>query len=335
MMATWVVGQACDWWEIGEKLRLAPFDCVVLVMSSWVTRGDDIYKYFNDLANGNPRGNSYLTEVLNEKAVYHLCRRIFFALHRAKIQSCLHQAWSIRSRGEKSDGLEFCSLHLRMDNTRQRMEDIKVGILDMRGDVSGSDVDALVEWLVVDRVAILTGFFGKRTQTAVAELAQRAGAILDQPLFQGAQFWSSHSQGGEHWAHPSYFLLFGFYRAVTCTGAFSWVPNNFELGYDITSDMIQYDDIPAWPSNDNGLVFVPNLGHIKMKPADFRRWCQHCFQTCVWLGTATPSKRSQLRVAKASKNKSKGKAGHRDGGKASKDKGKGAGMSYKGNGPGK
>ena len=236
MMATWVVGQACKHWEIGEKLKLAPFDCVVLVMSPAVMSDDDIYVYFKDLAHGNPRGIPYLAEVLNEKAVYHLCNNIFVALHRAKIQSCHHQAWSIRSRGEKSDGLEFCSLHLRMDNTRQRMEDIKVGILDMRGDVSGSDVDALVEWLVVDRVAILTGFFGKRTQTAVAELTERAGAILEQPLFQGAQFWSSRSRGWEYFAHPSYFLLFGFYRAVTCTEAFSWVPNNFALGYDITSD---------------------------------------------------------------------------------------------------
>ena len=53
-----------------------------------------------------------------------------------------------------------------MSNIRQRMEQINIGILVLRGApwVSGfSEVEkqALAEWLVVDRIAILTGFIGE------------------------------------------------------------------------------------------------------------------------------------------------------------------------------
>ena len=63
-------------------------------------------------------------------------------------------------------------------------------------------------------------------------------------------------------------------------------------------DMIPLDSIPCWRWNDLGSAFVPNHGNAKMKPVDFERWFPHSFQTCVWLGTATPSHNSQQKAAK-------------------------------------
>jgi hypothetical protein len=54
--------------------------------------------------------------------------------------------------------------------------------------------------------------------------------------------------------------------------------------------------MPMWERNDFGSAFVQNLGHIKMKAPDWKRWFDGCFQTCLWLGTATPSKKSQAKA---------------------------------------
>ena len=54
-----------------------------------------------------------------------------------------------------------------------------------------------------------------------------------------------------------------------------------------------------------------------MNPPDWDRWFDGCFQTCVWIGTATPSRSSQNRQA-IMKGKGKGKG-------TGKGKGKGKG----------
>ena len=61
-----------------------------------------------------------------------------------------------------------------------------------------------------------------------------------------------------------------------------------------------------------------------MNPVDWDWWFDGCFQTCVWIGTATPSRSSQNRQA-IMKGKGKGKG-------TGKGKGKGKG---KGEGKGK
>ena len=56
-------------------------------------------------------------------------------------------------------------------------------------------------------------------------------------------------------------------------------------------------ELPEWKKNSHGSAY---LGNMKMKPADFGKWCQHCFQTCVWFGTSTPSIKNQIKCVKRS-----------------------------------
>ena len=320
MVANWLLSKKCDPIELGEKLKCAPFDCIVVVMSAAVAESDPISKYFSDLAQGNLDKSDLLADVLREKAVYRLFGQVFVALHRAKIVSCHYAVWSARSRGESA--LDFGALELVMDNSRQRMDRIKIGILDVRCDgIWDSEVEALVEWVVMDRIALLTGNFPK-CQKFVSRLATEANAIHHVPLFQGVKYWDRSRGEWQLVSATNYFLLFGYYRSIkTASEPFIVMPSDWSIGQDIWEDMIVMEDMPSWLENDEGSVFVPNLGNVKMKNVDFTRWCRFSIQTCLWLGTATPSYKSQNRSrGKASKGKDKGQG-------KEKNKGKGKGTS--------
>ena len=186
MIATWALSVRADPHEIGEKLRWAPFDCVVVVMSGEVTDSTAIWTYFFELASSNPQNDARLDQVLREKAVFRLNGHVFVALHKAKIRSCCYSSWSVRSRGS-DPSIKFGTLRLFMDNTRQRMPEVAVGILHVRGTTDYSDVEALAEWIVQDRIAMLTGFFGN-AKDFVQDLAREAGAIHSMPSLQLLQW---------------------------------------------------------------------------------------------------------------------------------------------------
>ena len=123
-----------------------------------------------------------------------------------------------------------------MSNRRQRMEQINIGILVLRGRLSEDEKQAFVEWLVVDRIAILTGFFGKEAEL-VATVAKEAGAIGATPFYQCV--WcrnNDRSRGWECLTHPSYFLVFGFYRAMRWPIYSPVVPD--DLGWEKTFDKV-------------------------------------------------------------------------------------------------
>ena len=50
MIATWVVGKSCSISDLGPKLQEAPFDCVVVIMSTQVTRHDQIWQDLRNVA---------------------------------------------------------------------------------------------------------------------------------------------------------------------------------------------------------------------------------------------------------------------------------------------
>ena len=215
--------------------------------------------------------------------------KVFAVLHRAKVHSCTFSTWSIREDGQ---GIGFGTLTLHMDTSRQRLEDFKIGVLDAGGVLCSPHVAALAEWVVQDRLAALTGFFGNQKHL-ISRLAEWSGAVLSTPMYQDVSSWDDRSRGWRSLVHPSYFLLFGFYRAIRWPSEPAVLPEDFPLGDDIWHGMIPVERVPWWDLNEEGSVFVPNHGNVKMKPVDWERWCPHTFQTCVWLGTATPSKSSQ------------------------------------------
>ena len=136
--------------------------------------------------------------------------------------------------------------------------------------------------------------------------------------------WNSYRNEWECLAHPSYFLLFGLYKTMKWPTSTPTLPDDWELGEDIRSDMILSERVPEWKRNDLGSTSVPHLGAIKMKPINWEWWSPHTFQTCVWLGTAIPSKASQLRQLRS---RGKGSGDSRGSGS---ERGSGRGRGYSG-----
>ncbi len=317
MISTWTMNKFADPKLVGAKLKTAPFGCIVIIMSSEVAARDEIAMWLSELAKqdaeivvGKPVCDALQHEILQEKAVYRLSGNAFAAIHRAKVCNCSLVVWSARSRGEGDQQLRFCSMHLDLDDTRQAMKEMTLGIIDVKDVLSADDIESVVTWIVMDRVAILTGNFGK-DQWMVQQIAMKANAIHDEALAQWITF-PSRSRGQEFWTHPTYFVCFGFHRGV-CMPMPQELPPGWQIGYDLFHEMIHRDDMPEWPENDMGSAYVPKLGLIKMKEIDFDRWCPFVIQTCLWAGTSTPSLKSQEAQMARSRGKSGQHKGHHKG----------------------
>jgi hypothetical protein len=165
-------------------------------------------------------------------------------------------------------------------------------------------MDSLVAWIIMDKIDLLTGYFGdvaSGTTAAVADLARKSHAISRMPMWQGLQFRTSQKSPNGVWVHPTYFLIYGFYKAIS-TPSETQAPEHW-LGKDITDDMVPSAEVPVWPNNDYGSASVGNVGHIKMKTQDMSRWFDNCIQTCLWLGCSTPSYSRQQKAEEAIKKK--------------------------------
>ena len=177
---------------------------------------------------------------------------------------------------------------------------------------------ALAGWIVIDKLAVVTGWFGKGNCSMVEQLAIKSRASGEKPLYQEVMMHGHDRSRGQSVAVPSFFMLFGEYRKMRWAPP-STVPSQFQVGQDIEDDMVQCSVMPSWYYTTQRLrlafdpsPFVPNLGNVAMKPVDFDKVAGHSFQTSVWFGTSTPSKASQVNCyirmrGKGSKGKRTGK----------------------------
>jgi hypothetical protein len=276
-------------------------------------------------------------KVLKNKAIYFLGNthgkhgkpsRVCVILHKAKVSAAYYdekyipapQSRSGQSRSTtQMPGVRFGTLHLLLDKTRQKMSHVAVGIIYVekggeceKGKVAfknhlSLNMDSLVAWIIMDKIDLLTGYFGdcsSGTTAAVADLARQSHAISRMPMWQGLQFGMSRESPNGVWTHPTYWLIYGFYKKIT-TPMDTPAPEHW-FGNDIIDDMVPSAEVPVWLNNDHGSASVGNVGHIKMKPADMERWFDNCIQTCLWLGCSTPSYSVQNKAEQARNKKKKG-----------------------------
>ena len=281
MVATWAIGRVCTPEVLEAYLSMAPWDVIVLVMSTAVTDSDPIQQYLSELArvdaipwrDRRSWDTNVSTDVLAEKKLYrlgssHRDTTIFIALHKAKVKKAMFVEWYIRSQGPMS-GLRFGTLKLELDPKRQRFTSVSVGIIDVRTEVPVPDREALAAWAVLDRIDALTGFFGNSVNTYnfVASLARRTKAIGWTPLYQAVE-WKDHTP----WVHPTWWLFFGRFRKIKLPEQVPAVAESLWLGGDLWHDMLPQHVTPSWDCNAIGSPLL---------------------QTCVWIGTATPGRGSQ------------------------------------------
>ena len=179
MIANWVIGKRCDPEQFDQALTKTPFALVVIVLSTAVADADAICQHLDQMSLNNPENDESIGKVKTEKVVQRMSSHMFTAYHRAKVKGCTFREWSIRSHGE---GVRSGTLELQLDTSRQRLERIKIGVLDGRT-VRDSHVSALAEWIVLDRVAMVTGCFCDDPQI-IADLAHIARAVFQMPMFQ-------------------------------------------------------------------------------------------------------------------------------------------------------
>ena len=228
-----------------------------------------------------------------------------------------------------AEGIQYGTLSLHMDQTRQRMSNVQVGIVDVRRRMHERDTEALAQWVILDRIAMLTGHFCTEDNTSefVSELAVRTNAVSWTPMYQAVSRkpQSRLLMAAAEWMHPSFFLLYGCYgRLVVRDPEVAVVPATLDLGDALWEEMLSLSQRPVWSNNDQGSAFVANLGTITMKPPDWTRWFDHCFQTVLWIGSAIPSYSSQQKCIDRSRGKGKGKGkGPGKGGKGKFPKGQG------------
>ena len=188
MVATWVLGNNCDGEELGARLAEAPFDCTVLVMSAAVAESDAVVSYLRELADmqwiPHEEREGHISDsmayVLQEKTIVCLCEKrvghsVSVCLHRAKIKSARYEEMQHRSRGR--EGIQFGTLRLDMDQTRQRTPQVAVGIVDVRRKVDEFDTAALVHWVIMDRIAMLTVCLAPPTTQGGSFLSLRSAQV--------------------------------------------------------------------------------------------------------------------------------------------------------------
>ena len=124
--------------ELGKRLYAAPFDVIVLVLSTVVTDNDAIHEYLSELSHFNPYVGEDITakynvDVLKEKTVRVLGansrgNRVFVALNKQTIKEAVFGVYGIKHR----EGLDVGTLKVTVEGRRQRMTHINVGIIDVR-----------------------------------------------------------------------------------------------------------------------------------------------------------------------------------------------------------
>jgi hypothetical protein len=269
-----------------------------------------------DLADYSPIPG--VPDPLEERTMHKVTDKIFVSFKKAKVHGGELRVWALRS---DFHGPKFATVTMELDTSRQRMQRLVLGIVDLRDLDSRHEVKELVAWIVKDRISILTGFFGHDVNHLVHYLAVAANAIYQRPLFQGIQYNGNREHVG---IYPSFFMFFGFHRRIQVADPIAEPPAHYTLGDDIWNEMIEEWRIPEWPVNDYGNPFCRDLGFIKTKGADWSKWIDHVFQTCVWLGTSTPgtgSQKKQLEYGKTNKGKGK-RAKGKDGNDGCKGMGK-------------
>jgi hypothetical protein len=158
----------------------------------------------------------------------------------------------------------------------------------------------LANWLVVDRVAILTGFLGQ-AKNFVEKVCIDAKASDTQPMYQGVKCKLSEILRSGDAALPTWrrstpnladWLVVGARVLRTPNQLHSFrvlqpdshtvVPDYMSTGYDIMKEMISWENI----------LFGLSVRDRRYTSGTSQRssWFGLAFQTCMWLGTSTLSK---------------------------------------------
>ena len=337
-MATYVLGAKADPNDLVHALRKTGMPIVVLVFTEIVSDCHDIFKALNRWAtiaqefNGKqpPEGSEAAAtlEFLEDKRIVSVGERgeIFVCLHKDRVQTATFEERVISCHQHQTDSdLQFGTLtvHFHGGNLEPG-EYVRIGIVVTRHRLTDAQVDALAQWIILHRLAVLTGFFARAhdhrftdkvavlhnvddepetrcvwdCDSPLMQLARRTRAVGSEPLFQQVDLATCPTKR-QIWAIPVPWMFFGYERAIKQPASIPRVrldSDGVDFGDDLCLELMRQEYIPYWPPNTHGHAYVPFLEVIRMTPINWDIWFDGCFMTAVRFGKSfTPRKSKHQR----------------------------------------
>ena len=160
----------------------------VAAWSSQVFKFNSLHQNQNSQSEGLDLYQKYeaIRSLAGERYVVEVFPCTFIAIYRERLSASTWCEWKIhgwdvnRSRG---DWVQFGSLGLVFNETRVREQLFKIGIVSAPKKVIFDEdgVRALAQWVVTDKIAVVTGGFGHSNWKGLSAVADRAGASVGMP----------------------------------------------------------------------------------------------------------------------------------------------------------
>ena len=337
-MATYVLGAKARPLDLVHALRKAGMPVIVLVFTEFVSVHHDIYKALKRWArivqrfNGRqpPYGSegAAVLEFLEDKRIFALGKRseIFVCLHKDRVQTVTFEERVLScSEHESDEDLQFGTLTLHFHGGGVDPGDyVRIGIVVARFRLTDAQVDALAQWIILHRLAVLTGFFARAhdhrftdkvavlhnvddepetrcvwdCDSPLMQLARRTRAVGSEPLFQQVDLAQCVDER-QIWAIPIPWMFFGYEKAIKQPVSVPrpWIDaRGLDFGDDVSDELMRQKHIPYWANNKDGHAYVPFLDIIRMTPVDWKHWFDGCFMTAVRIGRS-PTPRSTHKKA--------------------------------------
>ena len=340
-MATYVLGAKADPNDLAHALRKTGMPIIVLVFTVVVSDCHDIYKALNRWAtiaqkfNGRqpPEGSEAAAalEFLEDKRIVALGMRgdIFVCLHKDRVKTATFEERVLSCREQESDDdIQFGTLTVHFHEGRCDPGDyVRIGIVVTRFRMTDAQVEALAQWIILHRLAVLTGLFAhshdhrsnnkrvtlqnadslspyktlQNRDSPLTDLARRSRAVGSAPLFQQIDL-AAYPDERQIWAIPVPWMFFGYERAIKQPVSIARAvldSDGLDFGSDLYQELMRVDYIPYWPPNTSGHAYVPYLDVIRVTPIDWELWIDGCVMTAVRFGkslTPRPHKKQPRRL---------------------------------------
>ena len=325
-MATYVLGAGADPMKLVNALRQTGIPIIVLVFTRAVCELHDIYKdlkYWAATAqkfHGRtpPEGSDEeaVLERLEDKRIVALGENgdIFACLHKGRVQTATFEERVLSCGEQESDeNVQFGTLTVHFHEGGADPGDyVRIGVVVTRDRLTDEQVDGLAQWIILHRLAVLTGFLAHShdqrnvsrdefsRDSPVTMLAQRTRAVGSDPLFQTVDLAESPER--KIWAIPVPWMFFGYEKAIKqpVSVARPWIDaEGLDLGSDVCQELVSHEYIPYWEPNREGNAYVPFLDVIRMTKTNWEHWFDGCFMTAVRIGrSVTPRRRYRQHARK-------------------------------------
>ena len=174
-MATYVISKDVSPIDLAEKLRNTRLQVIVIAFGSDVEKKDPIYAAIHSWADHastynecDPPAESAeeaSSDSLENKRVVALgpSGDMFAVLHKGKVRYAMFEARCLSCREDKfiGENVHFGTLTVHLTKAATDQEAVRIGVILVRERLIEAQIKGLAQWIILHRVAVLTGFIGE------------------------------------------------------------------------------------------------------------------------------------------------------------------------------